>query len=229
MATTLLPLDPATSPQLAARILVISANLLPAEVIDARRARKARGVTIVSLLIFMVLLVGWYGYARLQTNAAQSDLEDVGSQAQTLQQKQSEYADVVNVQAERDTIAAQLKTLLANDLNWQSLLGTLRSTGAAASVTVQSVSGTLTADEAAATNKLPSSTSTKVIGTLTVTGAAPDKDSLAKYVEALGRLKVIANPYLNSATETDGEVQFTLEADITASALGGRFSTARGK
>ena len=227
MATTLMPLDPATSPQRAARILSISADLLPAEVIDARRGRKVRGHVIVVLLVFVVLLGSWYALTWKQAVDARSDLDTVTSQAQMLQRSQSEYADVVNVQAERDTIAAQLKTLLADDLSWQALLGTVRSTGAASDIVVTGINGSVVSgtDASSATGKLPSSTTTKVIGTLTVTGTAPGKDSLAKYVDALGELKVVANPYLTSAAEAEKNVQFSLQVDITASALGGRFTS----
>jgi hypothetical protein len=229
MATTLMPLDPATSPQRAARILSISANLLPAEVTDARRARTVRGRVIGVLLVFLLLLGSWYGYAWLQATIAQDDLDDVTSQAQQLQQAQVKYADVVNVQAERDTISAQLKTLLTNDLSWQTLLGKLRGTGTSSGISIGGMSGSLASGTAVTeANKLPSTSATKVIGTLTVTGTAPDKDSLAKYVDALGGLKVVANPYLTSAAETDGLVQFSLQVDITAGALGGRFTAPTG-
>jgi hypothetical protein len=227
MATTLMPLDPATSPQRAARILNISADLLPAEVIDARRGRKVRGRVIAVLLVFVVLLGSWYAYTWQQARDARSDLDDVTAQAQSLQRSQSQYADVVNVQAERDTIAAQLKTLLGNDLSWRTLLGKLRSTGTSSNIVVTGMNGSLASstETSAAASKLPSTTTSKVIGTLTVTGTAPDKDSLAKYVDALGDLEVVANPYLTSAAETEDTVQFSLQVDITASALGGRFTS----
>jgi hypothetical protein len=232
MATTLMPLDPATSPQRAGRVLPISARLLPQEIIAARRARKVRGRVIVILLLVIALLGSWYAYVWNQARTAEDGLAGVNSEARIVQQRQSRFADVVNVQNETTAIGKQLATLLARDLRWATLLRTLRETGSAAEVKVTGVNGSLnpsgpggnTGQANTAQGKLPRAGGPTTIGALTVTGTAPDKSSLAKYVDALGDLKVVANPYLTSAAEADGEVQFNLQVDITADALGGRFT-----
>jgi hypothetical protein len=225
MATTLMPLDPATSPQRASRVLNISARLLPDEVVASRRARTMRGQVVVVLLLFVVLLGSWYGYAGFQKQAAQDELDGVTGDARVLQQRQSQFADVVNVQNETTTIGTQLTTLLADDLRWATLFDTLRSAGAGPGIVVVGVNGQLATDAAGSVGPgLPSTGAAKKIGELTVTGTAPDKTSLAKYVDGLGSLKVVANPYLTSATEAEGRVQFSLQVDITTDALGGRFT-----
>jgi hypothetical protein len=43
-------------------------------------------------------------------------------------------------------------------------------------------------------------------------------------VDALAKVKVLTNPYLTSAAEVEKKVQFSLQIDITADALGGRFA-----
>lgn len=231
MATTLMPLDPATSPQRASRVLNISARLLPEEIVAGRRARKVRGQVIVMLVVFLALLGGWYGYAGYQKQVAQSELQQVTDDARHLQQQQTGYADVVDVQKQTTTIGKQLSTLLANDLPWATLFSTVRQTGTNAGVTVEGVNGQLATGTAGADSgpALPNNASAKVIGRLTVTGTAPNKTALARYVDALDTLTVVANPYLNNAAEADGKVQFSLQVDMTTDALGGRFTKKAGK
>lgn len=228
MATTLMPLDPATSPQRAARVLPIVAHLLPDEVIAARRGRKVRGRVIVILVIFAVLVGSWYALAAANATNAQNRLDDVTAEAQALQRKQSKYAEVIKVQADTTTITGHLSTLLAEDLRWSTLLGTLRSTGAGSAIEITAVSGALSSSTAGAgatpTDRLPTTSNQAIVGTLTVTGQAPDKISVARYVDELAAVKGLASPYLTSASEVEKKVQFSLQVDITAAALGGRFT-----
>jgi hypothetical protein len=117
---------------------------------------------------------------------------------------------------------------MAEDMRWSTLLSTLRATGTDTAVQVTAVSGALRSSTAVggtvATDHLPSVATNKIIATLTVTGEAPDKNSIARYVEALEKVDVFANVFLNNAAEVDKKMQFTLSVDITADALGGRFS-----
>lgn len=227
MATTLMPLDPAASPQQATRLLTISARLLPAEIIAGRRARKTRTVVIALLVVVVVLLGTWYAYAAYQRNVAQTQLDNYTADAQLLTQRQNQFADVVNVQNDTTELAKQLNLLLTRDLPWASLIDLLRTTGTATGVKVGDIDGELTAKNAGApaAGTLPSKATGKTVGTLVVTGTADNKTQLAKYVDALDKLDVVANPYLTSAVEDKGEVQFSLQVDITNTALGGRFTT----
>jgi Tfp pilus assembly protein PilN len=228
MATTLMPLDPATSPQRAARVLPIAARLLPAEVIAARRARKVRGWVMVVLCLVAALLGSWYALVALQANAAEEELRGVTLEQTLLQRKQTEFQRVTDVRAESAAINGKLATLLADDLRWSTLLDTLRTTGAESAIKITAVSGALNSSTSGAgaepSDRLPTTGGKKVVGTLTVTGEAPDKNSVALYVDALGKVTLFANPYLTNAAEATGTVQFSLSLDITADALGGRFS-----
>jgi hypothetical protein len=225
--TTLMPLDPATSPQRVVRVLTISANLLPDEIVAGRRARQARGLVLVALLVVVALLAGWFLYANHQVSLADNDLNDVTSQVTTLQHSQGKYQDVVDTQTETATISKQLKSLLGNDLPWSTLLSTLRSTGTASGVTVLGVIGTLDAANAGGTTTgtLPSASGVTSIGTITLTGSGPDKPSIAKYVDNLGKLTMVANPYLTTATQAEANVTFSITLNITSKALCGRYGT----
>jgi hypothetical protein len=117
---------------------------------------------------------------------------------------------------------------MADDLPWATLLGTLTHTATDADVRLTGITGSLTAAGANSTapgTTLPSTSGAATIGTLTLTGAAPDKPSIAKFMERLGALRSVANPFLTSASEGDDGWQYSLRADITDAALCGRFTT----
>ena len=226
--TTLMPLDPALSPQRVSRVLTISADLLPDEIVAGRRARRTRTWVLIMLMLVLAGLGGWYAMADRDLRAADDELAALTGDVAKLQRRQNDYAPVVDVQAETNAITKELGTLLANDLPWATLTDTLRDTGAKAGVTVGGMSGTLTGAGASTpgTVSLPSTSGSATIGTVTVTGNAPDKPSVAKYVDSLSSLTIVANPYLTSVAEADDELQFSLTVDITAKALCGRFTTA---
>ena len=73
MATTLMPLDPATSPGHATRVLTIAAHLLPDEIVASRRARRVRDLVIAVLGAFVLLLGGWYAVATYRAGQAADD------------------------------------------------------------------------------------------------------------------------------------------------------------
>jgi len=226
-STTLMPLDPALSPQRVARVLTISANLLPSEIVSARRARRSRTWVALALLVVVGLLASWYLWADNQVRTANQDLGLVTGQAAALQKSQTRYQDVVDVQNETAAIAKELKTLLANDLPWAALLDTLRNTGADSGITVTGISALLADAVSAknATETLPSKTGASNVGAVTITGLGPDKPSVAKYVDALGQLSIVANPYLTNATKGDTSWQFSVTVDVTSTTRCGRFTT----
>jgi len=234
MATTLMPLDPATSPQRVSRVLTISAHLLPEEIVAARRARRTRAWVLVILVLVVALLAGWYLYAAQQKKDADKEQQGLAAKVTTLQRNLNEnYTDVITVQSQTTTLDTQLKTVLANDLPWATLLDTLFGAATDADVQLTGITGSLTAIGAngsavasGAGNALPSASKAATIGSLTLTGTAPDKPSVAAFVVRLGKLSTIANPYLTSAAETDKGVQYSLQVDITAAAECGRFTTA---
>ena len=227
--TTLMPLDPALSPQRVSRLLTISANLLPEEIVAGRRARRSRIVVLAALLVVVALLAAWYVYARQEVRVAKEERAVITTEATTLQSSQGRYTEVVDVQNQTNLIAKQLSTLLANDLPWAALLTTLRDTANNSGVTVLGVIGTLnggtTGAQTTAAGTLPSTSKSNTIGTLTITGTGPDKPSIAGYVDALGGLPMLANPYLTNVSQTTNDVTFSITVDITAKALCGRFTT----
>jgi hypothetical protein len=226
--TTLMPLDPALSPQRVSRLLTISASLLPEEIVAGRRARLARTVVLVALLVVVALLAGWYAYASQQVRLANHELAGITTETRVLQKSQTQYGEVVGVQNNTAMISKQLRTLLADDLPWATMLKRLRDIGSESGVSVRGVVGTLGSGtagaRATATDTLPSGSDAHTIGRLTITGTAPDKPSVAGYVDALGHLPALANPYLTNASQSTNDVMFSVNVDITDKALCGRFT-----
>jgi len=232
MATALLPIDPAASPWQVNRILAISASLLPEETIAGRRARRARAWVALAIALVAGLCAAWFVMAVHDKQAAQNDLESAEITIADLQREQREYAETVQMQSEIKTLSTQLKTVMANDLDWNALLDTVRATGEPLAVKIDSISGKvngLDGQAAASANALPGQNGAAPAGSLIVTGSAPDKTAVAAYVEALALEKTVANPYVtNVTTNKDGgggkAVAFSMNVDITPKALCGRFT-----
>jgi Tfp pilus assembly protein PilN len=213
--------------------ILITANLLPEEIIEARRGRKVRRIVVAALAAFTVIVAAWYGLATLQTANAQAELYSSQAQVRDLTRQQNDFAEVVAARAGSDAIRAQLAGALAGDLSWSRLLIDLQKV-APAGVQVTAVSGTVTplAPGAPVSSASPAPAALPAaappIGTLTVTGVGINKLVVAAYVDALGMVKGLSNPYLGSATIQEGKLRFIVRLDITPAALGGRYTMPSG-
>ncbi|MEV6346919.1 PilN domain-containing protein [Actinoplanes sp. NPDC051851] len=219
MTTALMPLDPSASPQQASRVLTIRANLLPQEIIDSRRARLTR--TFVLLAVFVVLLLNgfWYWHVSVQASDAEEEFNQIAKQVAAVNNQRNTYQELNSTKNKNKVYAQQLKTLTADDLSWQNLLDLIRDTGTAAEVTVEQISGGLL-------DATSTATSSDQVGSLTITGSAPDKKSVADYVNKLASLTYVADPFVTNVTQQEDEdgVTFSLTASITDKALCGRYN-----
>ena len=131
------------------RVPAVAANLLPLEILEARRSRTVRRATVSGLVVVVALLAGWYVVAKYQTSAAEDDLANTQSNAQALVRQQHAYADVVNTQAQSQAIQSQLSALFSGDVDWVTLLGRVRS-AAPGGITVTAMNATAGGPEKAA-------------------------------------------------------------------------------
>ena len=77
-----------------------------------------------------------------------------------------------------------------------------------------------------ADNSASGDTKSGAIGSLNVSGTADNKKEVAEYVEALGNLAYVSNPFVDTVTDgDDGKVTFSLTVTITDEGLCGRFTT----
>ncbi|GAB1645236.1 PilN domain-containing protein [Krasilnikovia sp. MM14-A1259] len=228
MATTLMPVDPQASPLRATRLLTITANLLPEEVVASRRARRARTAVLGALVGVVLLLGGWFLHAQHETRTADRELADAKAQVEDQKRKQAKYSKVVDVQAQTTMIVGQLKAVMADDLPYTTLMDTLRHTGTT-EVTVSGISAKLddAQTKAGAAAKTAAPVTSATMGTLQIMGTAKDKNAVARYVDSLAKVPMVVNPFVTSVAQVDGGggVQFSLNADIRSTARCGRFTT----
>jgi Tfp pilus assembly protein PilN len=235
MATILVPPEPAATAERAPRMLTIAANLLPPEIVESRRGRKVRRIVVSALAAFIALLAGWYSLASYQTSLARDDLSSAQSDVERLARLQKPFAELISAQNESRSIDVQLSALLAGDLQWSRLLSSLRA-AAPQGVQITSVTSALAAgadgaggSSGSAGSRLPSTSTEKLVGTITITGTATSKVAVAAYVDALAKAPGLANPLLDSANQRGPLFDFTVRLDITGSALSGHYLTKSGK
>lgn len=230
MATTLVPPTPAPAPARSAagetRFVPVRANLMPEEVLSARQALVVRKQVLLGLVVMLVVLIGWFGLSWWQTRSANSKLDDLQRQGVALQSQQGKYTPLVHAQSEITNTRTQLDQLMVGDLSWKDMLTTLRDK-APAGVVLQTISGDVSDGTAgtSTTTAVLNQTGSASVGQLSITGTAPDKRTVAAYADALSRVKGVAAPLISSVQSSARPVTFTITADITSAALGGRYAT----
>jgi hypothetical protein len=231
------------------RIPHIRVNLLPPEIIHARRQRRVGRITIALVLTLMAGLIGWYAQASQEISSAQERLGRMQDQLQQATTQQKSFAELINAQGESLRISTQLSNLIASDLAWSTLItklqqvaptgvsvtgvfaslldssipGTSSGTGDSADTTTESAADTTTAQQPGAASGGQTS-NTKIVASLTITATASNKSVAADYVDALETVEGMANPFVSDALRQEGILRFTVRFDITRVALTGRYS-----
>jgi Tfp pilus assembly protein PilN len=230
MSTIILPEAPAPHPAAAAevmRFVSIRADLLPDEITDARRVRQMTRKVAVGLVAVVALVICGYGVSAWQTSRAKNGLADVQRTSASLISQQRKFAPLVLVQSQAAAIKVELTKLMVGDLSWTDLLATLRKS-APAGMTITTITGSATVGTAtdAATGGLSilNHSGKPQVGTLTISGTAPDKNSVAAYIDALTKVPGLAAAFPASVTGQGGKLLFTASVIITSDALGGRYS-----
>jgi hypothetical protein len=235
MSTIIMPEAAAPEPPVdtdeTIRFVKIHANLLPVEITDARRARRFARLVVTALAGLLVLLIGWYGLAVWKTSSAKGGLASVQHKSVGLQNKVREFAPVLTAQLESAAIKSELTRLMAGDLQWKNLLASVRGANTSG-MTITAVTATMTATAAPTAGATPSSGGLEVlnhsgkgqIGTLTITGTAPNKNSVATYVDRLAQVSGLAAAFPASITGQGVKLTFSVSVVITSAALGGRYA-----
>jgi hypothetical protein len=206
------------------RLLSIAADLLPLEITEAWRGRIVRRIVLIAVAAFAVLLGGWYATAHYQAAEVETGLVQAEDDVRRLAHQQKAFDELVRTQNESKVIGEQLTSLLAQDLQWSTLLSSLQK-AAPAGVSVTGITGSLNPPGGAdSTPELSKGSKEKLIGTLTVTGTGSGKQAVAQYADVLAGVPGVAQPLLTDAVEQDEKVMFTIRLDITESALGGRYT-----
>jgi hypothetical protein len=226
-ATTLPPAPaPGASPVQTNRFVSIRANLLPTEIADKRRLRQLKRRCGLGVAGLAVVLLAWYVFAWIQTTATHSDVSSAQHRTRSLLSQEQQFGPVVTAQTQSAAIRTQLAQLMAGDVNWTAMLKSLQ--GAAPSgvqVTTVTASMQQSATSGAASGLgVLNQTQQLPVGSLTIGGKAPDKNSVAAYIDRLSKIRGLAAPFPASLSGDAGGVTFSANVIITNSVLGGRFA-----
>jgi type II secretory pathway pseudopilin PulG len=222
--TALMPVDPSVSPQQAARLLTIRADLLPPEIRDGRRSRRIRSLIVFVVVLVMAAVGVWYWQATVAKNAADQDYEAMFQSLTDTRaaQRTNEFRTLVEYQDGGELLKTELTEILADDLSWTNLVNLIRDTADKEKVTV----GELSASLAPKAEGVKDTDGT--VGTLEISGTAKDKRVIADFVNELGNLEHVTNPFVTSAIkdkETKRFYTYSITVTITDKALCGRFTT----
>lgn len=223
MTTTIAKPDPATDRPLSHRIPSVAANLLPAEVIQARRTRQVRRLVIVLVVLVVAALVGWYGFAKVQTGLAEDELASAKAETVRLDKQQEAFAELRQVRGDSDAIKRQLEQLMVSDVTWSALLRNLRQSAPPGLV----ITGITVALDASRANGTAQDTSGAApVAFATITGLGTSKPQIAAYVDALSKVAGVADPFISSVTAGERGLDFNVQINVTTALLGGRYAKA---
>ena len=225
---------PPSAPDAPMRYATIRANLLPDELIATRRVSVLKRRIAIGLAGLLALLILGYGWSWYQTSSSQDDLTAAQRATITLLNKQKSFAPLVDAQDQSATIQTALRKLMIGDLSWTDMIAVLGKS-AGGGVVISQISGQLTAGAAAGAPQ-PNSvgfgvlnqTGKQAVGSITLTGTAPDKNAVAAFVDKLSAVPGLAAPFPASVSAVNdngvGSVQYSVSVLITSDALGGRYA-----
>ncbi|GAB7038836.1 MULTISPECIES: PilN domain-containing protein [Catenuloplanes] len=212
------------APQEPLRMLTISANLLPDEILAGRRGRRVRAVVGVAMVGVVGLLGAWYGLSVTQTMAAQTALDQANDSVRAVKDQQKQYAELIQTRQDLTAIEGQLGTLMATDIQWYTLVKDVRTALPKEVSLVNIVASTASDSTSTTSGSLPLETAAEQIGTMTLTGSADDKDKIADFADNLREVEGVSDPYVTSVTLGDGSEEFAITLNLTDPLLDGRFT-----
>lgn len=209
----------------------IVANLLPPEILAARRVRVLRKLVVAALALVLLLGAGGYGYAYWRARSAQSDLHAAQDRTAQLQAQQSKYSGVVQLQDETALIKSQLGGLLTTDVNVPRLATAVMAlnpspSGLTALDVEVSVASAQSGTSGDASSGVLDTSGHQHIGTITVTGTVHTLADVATYVTRLSRLPGIVEVF-PANQQNDGKlVTYSIEMTMTDQLFTNRYAAA---
>lgn len=212
----------------------IVANLIPPEVLQARRVRAIRKLVAYALVALVLLAGVGYGYAWYRSQQAADTLSAEQSRTTALLAQQKRYADVTVLQSSVAGVRTELSTLLASDVDMAALTtAILKQLPAGASVSQLAVTMAPTAGRQATANMstgtgtLDTSGRTH-IGLVSMTGQAVRVADVSTLVDRLSTLPGFIDPYPTANTTNDKGTLFTVQFSIDDRLLSHRYDVKSG-
>lgn len=199
---------------------VAKVNLLPVEIIEGRRFRRAQlmlGGTVIGVL---GIAVGGVLLAQRQVEQANEELLVSQARVTALQAEEARYAAVPRVIAQVDAAVAARSLAMGTDVLWYRYLSDIDG-AQPRGVTLTSVTLTLGETAGGAVGEILSVAGP---GTMTIQGTAEKYSQVAAWLEASDKVDGFASPKLTDAADSGEIVTFSSTAVITTDALSGRYN-----
>lgn len=210
----------------------IVTDLLPPEVISARRLRALRKVITMVLLAILVLAGTGYGYGFWRAHRASAALTAEQGRTVELTQQQQKFADVVRIQGTIAEVRGQLTTLLTDDVDFATLIKDVLGKLPTGSSVLQMAVALTVADAqgvSGGTDMAVLDTSGRAhIGTITLTGQAHSLSQVAAFVTAVAKVRGVVGAVPTSQQGDRNAVQFTVQLTLTDQVLSHHFATTGG-
>jgi hypothetical protein len=202
-------------------------NLLPHEILDARRFRRVQrflvgGVLGTVGLAGLGLVWGLHG-----VSVAQAELDASRARTAQLHTEEAKYADVPRLLAQVDQAKSARSQALGNDVLWYRFFDDLAS-ATPSTISLTNVSVAMEAAAGAASGSADPLTPAG-LGTVTFSGSGDHFPDVATWLESVATINGLDGSTLQSATRaagessTQGPVTFSSKVVIDESALSHRF------
>jgi type IV pilus assembly protein PilN len=207
----------------------IVANLIPPEVLQARRVRAIRKLIAYALCLLVLIAGAGYSFAWYRSQQAADALAAEQSRTSQLLVQQKRYADVTLLQGSVAGVRTELSHLLASDVDMSALVASiLAQLPAGATVSQLAVTMSVPGTKQAMTNLAsgPGSLDTSShphIGLVSVTGQAARVSDVSTLVDRLTILPGFIDPYPTSNTTNDKGTLFTVQFSVNDKLLSHRY------
>ncbi len=213
----------------------IAAELIPPELVTARKLKVIRKLLAAGLVVLLAICAGGYYLASQENRTASSDLASVGDRTRQLQAAGRLYSGVVSIQGAVTQVQTQIAGLMTADVDLVALMGKIRST-LPATMTISQESITISTAgvagaAAVATGSGLDTSGLPRIGTITLSGTGKTLDDLSDYVDKLhtvsGLVDILPISNTKAATGT-GSTAYSLTIGLTNALLSHRFDVGSG-
>lgn len=209
-----------------------SVNLLPPEIAERVRFRRARAGLVVGVALTAGAVVALYVTAVGSTADADRDLQAAVAEGAGLQTDIAGLAEVDGMFARAAGAQAMLTQAMGREVRYSTLLSNLTSSLPEdvwlTSVTFTQADPAATA-AAAAPDAAAGSTAPAGIGSATLSGVGFSHDDVADWLDGLAEQRAYRDPYLTDSTAgrtgNRTTVSFTSTVTLTEAALSGRYTT----
>jgi Tfp pilus assembly protein PilN len=216
-------------------------NLIPDEIAQEARVRRAKLVLGGAVLASVVAAAGLYVMAAGQVTSAQEELDLAQARSASLAAEATKYADVPKVRADLASAQTQQALAMGGEVRWSFMLNNLALTipqGTSLTSFKATISGAAPSSAApTSANTASAGTATSVlgqpgIGAISYEGEATDNAKVAAFLEAMTKNTGLLDPFATQAAKEQGSqaaasggkgVTFTAQATVGEKALSHRY------